>query len=110
MARDLTLADGRTVTVRNLQNGDISLLMRALPGLTQFANMSKAMKEIQAGVIQPLPEIPANTWDTLFELEAALSGLSLEEVQGLDFSDGVALLEAIGDSIPKSLTKGKNST
>lgn len=108
MSHVITLTDGSELTVNSLKNGDIPALMRALPALAQMSKLKAAMEDMNAGVIGPAPEMPAEVWDVIYELEALVTGITVEQIKALEFEDGIKLIEALGQAIPKSLARPRN--
>jgi hypothetical protein len=98
----ITLPSGRELTITPLQNKDLPLLMRSLPALAEFGKWAKANEEKASGIEQSLPVLNESVWAVLFELEAAMTGLSLEEIYKLELGDGIDLLLKVSAFLPKA--------
>lgn len=110
-ACEAVLREGRLAKVRELTNAEFPLFLQAVPALQVFADMQKIMTAKQEGIIAPMPPSNPNALDPLWELLAAITVIqeesgeqypaTVEMLRGLPLADGMALVLALGEIVPK---------
>lgn len=103
-ALKLTLGDGTELLVREPGAGDLGLFIRAMPAMNL---MQKAMLSVdpKQPVVGLVPELPASAMQGLYELLAAVSGLTIEGYNALGVLDGMAVFTALMQLIPSNFTQ-----
>lgn len=103
-AMEITLTDGRTLTVRQARSAEMGLYLRAMPALMKLSEVFAVLGPQEAGGVvmppQALPVVPDEWIEPLGALIARVSGLSGPEYAELEVNDASALLMAFLGLLP----------
>jgi len=103
-AIELELAGGRVVVMREPGLPDLSLFLRAQPGLEAYWSANRAAFAPDPNVILPVPDLPEALMSPVWELAGRLTGLSLEEIQALSAGEGMAILSGLTEHASANFT------
>ena len=100
----IELSDGREITMREPGLPELSLFLRATPGVTAFYKTLNSVSEAESGVLLPVPDLPEILMQPVWELAGKLTGLSQEDRAGLNAGDSLALLYGVTEFVNVNFT------
>jgi hypothetical protein len=101
-AIEVVLSDGQTVTVHEPRVQDVGKYFRAMPALIELSNAMSSTKDAIKGVKGLPVDISDETLELIWPLFAVMSDITVDDYKLLPLWDGMAILMAFGEFVPKN--------
>lgn len=102
-AVEVTLSNGETHIVHEPKMADFGMFLQALPSLTAVGKLMEAAQQAGNGVLGVAVVAPPEMVDGIAPLFSKMSDITVEEFNGLGVFDGMAILAALNEFVPKNL-------